>query len=686
MASALRNMVTGRKKSQSSVALNDLLTTAPGQNGALQGLSGTLRVTILRAERLPLEKRHSGSLHCDPYVELTVTGAQAAPQIQRTVPRKKTICPEWNQQLIFNQVENADDLIIRVKDKSKTRRVKDWLAQTSLDLHVLIDGSQRVLELPLDPEGTLHMTAVFQDASNLFGLPLVDVCRREQRSIPHLVTKCVEEINRRGIDEKGIYRTGGNARVTEQLKQAFIHQAEEADVTEASAPTIASVASLLKQYLRALPEPLITAALYPAFMQAAGAQETQDHRLRFLQGTIESMPKQHRDCFKYLFDHFYQVVCNSDLNLMTPGALATCLGPTLFTLAENDRLALDHSDVHRQNAITQFLLEHWEDIREAIEPPSLPPSPKQTGAHPTHPRAITVRNDSIRSRRSIDRGEALVSPTSKSLHAIAKHVLQTSQKRRKKTVSGVLAPEEVADLCAQLDITNVAPGQSLTIDEFHAMFDQAVMDEFKVTAKVRASSVAKMQQRWEHHTEREAEYVTKAASSFRRFAETAPDRLTGEEFSALCFDLGLFIANDLAFKSLSKQSQFVTKQTFLQWWKVSGRFLAPVYANNSSRRLLTQFIAFWQYLDGSSNGTLTTTEFTMLHADLRSHNYANLPTSPMLAMKLIQAGVTEPTPSMLSDDPPQPTVTFNRTLRWLVAMNAFDKGETPLDTAPPTLV
>ena len=40
---------------------------------------------------------------------------------------------------------------------------------------------------------------VFEDDSNLFGLPLSDVCRRERRSLPFIITKCVNEIDTRGL-------------------------------------------------------------------------------------------------------------------------------------------------------------------------------------------------------------------------------------------------------------------------------------------------------------------------------------------------------------------------------------------------------------------------------------------------------------------------------------------------------
>lgn len=51
-----------------------------------------------------------------------------------------------------------------------------------------------------------------------------------------------------------------------------------------SIPGVSTVASLLKMYLRELPEPIFSSRLYPAFMEVAGKQVTHSARLRFLQG------------------------------------------------------------------------------------------------------------------------------------------------------------------------------------------------------------------------------------------------------------------------------------------------------------------------------------------------------------------------------------------------------------------
>ena len=47
------------------------------------------------------------------------------------------------------------------------------------------------------------------------------VCRREKHDIPLLVQTCVDEVERRGMDETGIYRVAGVISDVEALRKAF---------------------------------------------------------------------------------------------------------------------------------------------------------------------------------------------------------------------------------------------------------------------------------------------------------------------------------------------------------------------------------------------------------------------------------------------------------------------------------
>ena len=47
------------------------------------------------------------------------------------------------------------------------------------------------------------------------------VCRREKHDIPLLVQACVDEVERRGMDETGIYRVAGVISDIGALRKAF---------------------------------------------------------------------------------------------------------------------------------------------------------------------------------------------------------------------------------------------------------------------------------------------------------------------------------------------------------------------------------------------------------------------------------------------------------------------------------
>lgn len=46
-------------------------------------------------------------------------------------------------------------------------------------------------------------------------------CRQERVLVPHIVRACVDEVERRGLEEEGIYRISGASNEIQALKQAF---------------------------------------------------------------------------------------------------------------------------------------------------------------------------------------------------------------------------------------------------------------------------------------------------------------------------------------------------------------------------------------------------------------------------------------------------------------------------------
>lgn len=47
------------------------------------------------------------------------------------------------------------------------------------------------------------------------------MCRRERHDIPLIVQTCVDEVEKRGLTEVGVYRVAGVMRDVQELRQSF---------------------------------------------------------------------------------------------------------------------------------------------------------------------------------------------------------------------------------------------------------------------------------------------------------------------------------------------------------------------------------------------------------------------------------------------------------------------------------
>jgi hypothetical protein len=113
-----------------------------------------------------------------------------------------------------------------------------------------------------------------ENSSVLFGSDLTARCEFEKRMIPAIVSRCVEEVELRGMDVEGIYRKSGGATQVNQVRSGF-EKSNEYDISDPDLD-IHSVTSALKNYFRRLPIPLITFDVYDQFLEAG-----RKYRLRF---------------------------------------------------------------------------------------------------------------------------------------------------------------------------------------------------------------------------------------------------------------------------------------------------------------------------------------------------------------------------------------------------------------------
>ncbi|XP_012885174.1 PREDICTED: protein FAM13A-like [Dipodomys ordii] len=164
----------------------------------------------------------------------------------------------------------------------------------------------------------------------LFGVSLQELQQRglAENGVPTAVRGVVEYLARHGLTQEGLFRVNGNMKVVEHLRMQMengVHLQLGAQGEE----QVRAAASLLKLFLRLLPERVIPASLQPRFLQllqdrSNGVQETS------LRDLLKELPDSHYSLLKYLCGFLTQVAANHVYNRMDIHNLATIFGPNFF--------------------------------------------------------------------------------------------------------------------------------------------------------------------------------------------------------------------------------------------------------------------------------------------------------------------------------------------------------------------
>lgn len=165
----------------------------------------------------------------------------------------------------------------------------------------------------------------------MFGLSLYQLFERDQSAVPMVVYQCIQAVDLFGLEAEGIYRLSGTASHITKIKAMFDNDAQKVDFRnpENFFHDVNSVAGLLKQFFRDLPDPLLTAEHYAGFIEAAKHDDPIVRR-DSLHAIINSLPDPNYATLRALTLHLNRVQEHSSSNRMNASNLAIVFGPTLM--------------------------------------------------------------------------------------------------------------------------------------------------------------------------------------------------------------------------------------------------------------------------------------------------------------------------------------------------------------------
>lgn len=154
--------------------------------------------------------------------------------------------------------------------------------------------------------------------------------------VPGIVVHLIAEIERRGLNEVGIYRVPGAERQVKELKEKFWKGKSTPNLSLVD--DINVVCACLKDFLRNLKESLITYKLWPEFVKAV--TEKKNTIDTALYEAISKLPSANRDTLAFLIKHL-QLVGHTPACRMPIQNLAKVFGPTIVGFSHPEPEAKD---------------------------------------------------------------------------------------------------------------------------------------------------------------------------------------------------------------------------------------------------------------------------------------------------------------------------------------------------------
>ncbi|CAG9859856.1 unnamed protein product [Phyllotreta striolata] len=142
--------------------------------------------------------------------------------------------------------------------------------------------------------------------------------------VPSLIVHCVNEIEKRGLKEIGLYRVPGSEKDVKSLKEKFLSSSLSPNLKNED---VYVICGCIKDFLRSLTEPLITRALWNDFITAVRARDPTD-TIPVLYEAIYRLPQPNRDTLAFLILHLQRVAQSPDCK-MPRDNLAKVFGPTI---------------------------------------------------------------------------------------------------------------------------------------------------------------------------------------------------------------------------------------------------------------------------------------------------------------------------------------------------------------------
>ncbi|XP_023247902.1 rho GTPase-activating protein 20-like [Copidosoma floridanum] len=182
-------------------------------------------------------------------------------------------------------------------------------------------------------------------SSRVFG---VNLARLDENGLPKPVLVMLQQLLAKGPSTQGIFRKSANLRVVRELKDEIESSGDTSCLEDAP---VFAVAALLKDFLRSLPDPLLTSHLFSLWMASLESPDP----IKTIKSILDRLPRANYTLLSHLVCVLHHIARRSKHNLMCASNLGVCCGPSL--------LWSESPSVNQSRAIpalAEMLIRHYE--------------------------------------------------------------------------------------------------------------------------------------------------------------------------------------------------------------------------------------------------------------------------------------------------------------------------------------
>uniref|UniRef100_A0A674HVS4 T-cell activation Rho GTPase-activating protein n=1 Tax=Terrapene triunguis TaxID=2587831 RepID=A0A674HVS4_9SAUR len=194
--------------------------------------------------------------------------------------------------------------------------------------------------------------------TSLFDQPLSIVCG-EDDTLPKPIQDILTTLYFKGPFTEGIFRKAANEKARKELKEEL----NSGGKVDLESKPVHLLAVVFKDFLRNIPDKLLSSELYDEWMTVMEKQSNPD-RIEGLKEVADKLPRPNLLLLKHLVFVLHHLSKTSEVNRMDSSNLAICIGPNLLTPKHAETLPLE---VQKQmndkvKTLVEFLIDNYFEV------------------------------------------------------------------------------------------------------------------------------------------------------------------------------------------------------------------------------------------------------------------------------------------------------------------------------------